>query len=197
MFFINAIVISVIQLIPGSIKIYEKDEVVLEELLSEPFGIALMETSTYETYKNEYSGYIKSVYEYEDFSILYHHSNTYIESLLLVKDDDGAVVDFDEQTFLLIYETSDLRINYWDQNQAHRITRYQHDEQNLPDYFLTDDISLIENRLQGLTTFYMSLYQFVLYLILFGFIYTFMKNDVSYDFKKFKLIKNQWHPSLL
>jgi len=192
MFFINAIVISVIQLIPGSIKIYEKDEVVLEELLSDPFGIALMETSTYETYKNEYSGYIKSVYEYEDFSILYHHSNTYIESLLLVKDDDGAVVDFDEQTFLLIYETSDLRINYWDQNQAHRITRYQHDEQNLPDYFLTDDISLIENRLQGLTTFYMSLYQFVLYLILFGFIYTFMKNDVSYDFKKFKLIKNQW-----
>lgn len=175
MFFINAIVISVIQLIPGSIKIYEKDEVVLEELLSDPFGIALMETSTYETYKNEYSGYIKSVYEYEDFSILYHHSNTYIESLLLVKDDDGAVVDFDEQTFLLIYETSDLRINYWDQNQAHRITRYQHDEQNLPDYFLTDDISLIENRLQGLTTFYISLSICTIFNLIWIYLYIYEK----------------------
>lgn len=192
MFFLNAILISVIQLIPGSVKVFEKDEVILEEIASDPSGIALMDEDVFNLYKAEYLGYVESLWTYNEYSIVYNTANPYIESLLLVKDDAGNVISFDEQAFLLIYDQSEFSINYWDQNQNYAITRYQHDEQTLPSYVLTSDIETIDYQLQNLTTFYMSLYQFVLYLILFGFIYYFLKNDVAYDFNKFKLIKSQW-----
>lgn len=192
MFFLNAILISVIQLIPGSVKVFEKDEVILEEIASDPSGIALMDEDVFNLYKAEYLGYVESLWTYNEYSIVYNTANPYIESLLLVKDDAGNVISFDEQAFLLIYDQSEFSINYWDQNQNYAITRYQHDEQTLPSYVLTSDIETIDYQLQNLTTFYMSLYQFVLYLILFGFIYYFLKNDVAYDFNKFRLIKSQW-----
>lgn len=192
MFFLNAILISVIQLIPGSVKVFEKDEVILEKIASDPSGIALMDEDVFNLYKAEYLGYVESLWTYNEYSIVYNTANPYIESLLLVKDDAGNVISFDEQTFLLIYDQSESSINYWDQNQTYAITRYQHDEQTLPSYVLTNDIETINYQLQNLTTFYMSLYQFVLYLILFGFIYYFLKNDVAYDFNKFKMIKSQW-----
>jgi membrane protease YdiL (CAAX protease family) len=192
MFFLNAVLVSVIQLIPGSIKVYEKDEVILEEIASDPSGIALMDKDIFDLYKEDYKGYVESLWTYNDYSIIYNTANPHIESLLIVKDDAGNIISFDEQTFLLIYDISDQKIDFWDQDQTYEITRYQHDEQTLPTYILTDDITIIDYQLQNLTSFYMSVYQFVLYLILFGFVYYFLKNDVAYDFNKFKLIKNQW-----
>ncbi len=192
MFFLNAVLISFIQLIPGSIKVYEKDEVILEEIASDPSGIALMDEFTFDQYEEAYKGYVESLWTYNNYSIIYNTANPYIESLLLVKDDDGTITGFDEQTFLLIYDISELKIDYWDQNQVYEITRYQHDEQVLPNYILTNDIDIIDYQYQNLTTFYLAFYQFVLYLILFGFVFKFLKNDVVYDFNKFKLIKNQW-----
>jgi uncharacterized protein len=191
MFFLNAVLISALRLIPDSTKVYSKDEIILEEIASDPSGIALMDRYVFIDYKNEFSGYVESLWLYEGYAIVYNTSNPYIEDLLLIKNDQGDALALNEEMFLLIYDNTNLSINYWDSDQTFEITRYQHDEQVYPDFFLTTDIELIDYRYESITSFYMSLYQFVLYAILFGFIFTFLKNDVVYDFNKFKTIKNQ------
>lgn len=192
MFFLNALLISALKLIPDATRVYSKDEVLLEEIASDPSGIALMDRYAFIDYRYEFSGYVESLWLYEDYAIIYNTSNPYIESLLLIKDDQGDPIALDQETFLRIYDASSSSINYWDQEQTYEITRYQHDEQTLPNFFLTNDIEIIDYRFESITSFYMSFYQFVLYAILFGFIFTFLKNDVVYDFNKFKTIKNQW-----
>jgi hypothetical protein len=143
-------------------------------------------------YKDEYTGYADSLYTYQGYEIVYNTANVYIEDLLLIKDDSDVVIGFNEDIFLSIYADDANSITYWDTDKTLEITRYQSDDQVLPVYFITDDVEMIDYTGTSLTPFYQSVYQFLIYIILLALLLRFLKKDLVYDFKKFKLIKNQW-----
>jgi CAAX protease family protein len=192
MFVLNALLLVAFSNIPNAVKTYTKDEIVLENIITDVSGITLMETSIYDQYKEAYNGYADSLYTYQGYDIIYNTANTYIEDLLLVKNDADETIGFNEDTFLSIYADDANVINYWDTEKTLEITRYQTDEQVLPVYFLTDNVEMIDFTGSSLTPFYQSLYQIVLYIILLLLLLRFLMHDLSYDFKLFKLIKNQW-----
>lgn len=192
MFVLNALLLVAVSYIPGAIKEYTQDEIVLENIITDVSGVALIETNTFNMYKDEYNGYADSLYTYNGYEIVYNTANTYIEDLLLIKDDSDVVIGFNEDIFLSIYAANTEILNYWDTDKTLEITRYQSDDQVLPVYFITDDVEMIDYTDTSLTPFYQSVYQFLIYIILLALLLRFLKKDLVYDFKKFKLIKNQW-----
>lgn len=192
MFVLNALLLVAVSSLPGAIKEYTKDEIILENIITDVSGVALIETSTFDMYKLEYNGYADSLYTYQGYEIVYNTANEYIENLLLIKDDADQVIGFNEDVFLSIYATDENLINYWDAEKTLEITRYQSDDQVLPTYFLTTNVELIDSTVPSLTPFYQALYQFVLYAILLALLLRFLKHDLVFDFKRFKLIKNTW-----
>lgn len=192
MFLLGGILIMLFQSIPGAIKTYTKDELILEYVSQDTSGLALMTPTMYDYYDQNYSGYVDSLYTYQGFEIIYNTSNPYIEDLLLITDPNGNVIGFNEQIFLTIYDGTSNQREFWDQSSTLEIVRYQHDEQVLPNFIYTNDIEMIDYEATGITSFYSALYQFTLYAILLAAILVFMKNDVVYDFNQFKTMKNQW-----
>lgn len=192
MFLLGGVIFLMIQGIPEANKTYTKDELILENIAADTSGVGLMTPIMFDTYDQNYSGYIDSLYTYQGYEIIYNTSNPYIEDLLLIKDSQNNVIGFNEQIFLSIYDGTENQINYWDQESTLEINRYQHNEQSLPDFLVTTDINIIENEATGITSFYSALYQFLLYAILLASILVFMKNDIVYDFNQFKTVKNQW-----
>lgn len=192
MFFLNAVLLVLFTMIPSAQKIYEKEELILENIVADTSGIALMDVTTFNMYKNEYVGYAKSLWVYEGYSIVYNSSNLYIDKLLIKRDESGIAFGINEEVLKSIFDGTIYQLNYWDTDETFEITRYQTDEQVLPTYFLTTDYKVIENTGTSLTTFYQSLYQFIIYAVLLGLLLRFLKNDLVYDFNKFKAIKNQW-----
>ncbi len=197
MFVLNALLLVAFQSIPGAIKTYTKDEIVLEELLNDVSGISLMEPAVYEQYRDEYDAYLdvlgtasSGIYEHY---IIYNASNTYVDELLATWNvDHTEVIGFDETIFYSIYADESIGLNYWDADETLEITRYQTDEQTLPSYFLTVDVEFIDYTGSSLAPFYASLYQFLIYLVLILLLLKFLLKDLKYDFKRFKLVKNQW-----
>lgn len=192
MFVLNALLLVAVSNIPGAVKEYTQDEIVLENIITDVSGVALIETNTFSMYKDEYTGYADSLYTYQGYEIVYNTANVYIEDLLLIKDDSDVVIGFNEDIFLSIYSDDANSITYWDTDKTLEITRYQSDDQVLPVYFITDDVEMIDYTGTSLTPFYQSVYQFLIYIILLALLLRFLKKDLVYDFKKFKLIKNQW-----
>lgn len=192
MFVLNALLLVAFSNIPGAVKEYTKDEIVLENIITDVSGVTLMETDTFDMYKEDYNGYADSLYIYQGYNIIYNTANTYIEDLLLVKDNNDTVVGFNEDIFLSIFADDENLINYWDTEKTLEITRYQTDDQVLPTYFLTDNVQIIDYMGSSLSPFYQSFYQFLLYAILLALLLRFLMHDLAYDFKRFKLIKNQW-----
>lgn len=192
MFVLNALLLVAVSNIPGAVKEYTQDEIVLENIITDVSGVALIETNTFSMYKDEYTGYADSLYTYQGYEIVYNTANVYIEDLLLIKDDSDVVIGFNEDIFLSIYADDANSITYWDTDKTLEITRYQSDDQVLPVYFITDDVEMIDYTGTSLTPFYQSVYQFLIYIILLALLLRFLKKDLVYDFKKFKLIKNQW-----
>jgi membrane protease YdiL (CAAX protease family) len=192
MFLLGGVIFLMIQGIPEANKTYTKDELILENIAADTSGVGLMTPIMFDTYDQNYSGYVDALYTYQGYEIIYNTSNPYIEDLLLVKDNQNNVIGINEQVFLSIYDGTENQINYWDQESTLEINRYQHNEQSLPDFLVTTDINMIENEATGITSFYSALYQFALYAILLASILVFMKNDIVYDFNQFKTVKNQW-----
>jgi membrane protease YdiL (CAAX protease family) len=192
MFVLNALLLVAFSNIPNAIKEYTKDEIVLENIIIDVSGIALMETDTYDLYKQAYNGYAESLYTYQGYEIIYNTSNTYIEDLLLIKNDNDDIIGFNEDTFLSIFADDANLVNYWDTEKTLEITRYQTDDQLLPAYFITENVEFIDYTGSSLSPFYQSLYQIVLYVILLLLLLRFLMHDLTYDFKLFKLVKNQW-----
>jgi membrane protease YdiL (CAAX protease family) len=192
MFFLNALLLAAITIIPNSTKEFTKNEIILELIITDVSGVSLMETDEYELYKQDYNGYVDSLIEYQGYEIIYNTANTYIKDLLLETNEITETITLKEDVFKSIYAIDETSINYWDLDQTLEITRYQNDDQSLPSFFLTQDVETVDYTGTNLTTFYRSLYQFVLYAILLALILRFLLHDLMYDFKLFKLIKNQW-----
>ena len=192
MFFLGGVIFLLVQSIPDANKTYTKDELIMEYIASDISGVALMTPTMFDLYDQNYAGYVDSLYSYQGYEIVYNTSNPYISDLLLITDNQGNIIGFNEQIFLSIYDGSANQREYWDQASTLEIVRYQHNEQVLPNFFFTTDIEMIENEATGVTPFYSALYQFVLYAILLAAILVFMKNDVVYDFNQFKTMKSQW-----
>ncbi|BCR35692.1 CPBP family intramembrane glutamic endopeptidase [Mariniplasma anaerobium] len=197
MFVLNALLLVAFSNIPGAIKEYSKDEIVLENLLMDVSGITLMDPDTYTLYEESYSGYLGILGTATDGTlnhlVIFNASNPYIDGLLVTWNYDHTVVTgYNETLFFSIYYNDDTQLNYWDTDETLEITRYQTDDQVLPNYFLTDDIQIIDYTASSLTPFYQSLYQILIYAILLVLLLRFLISDLKYDFKRFKLVKNQW-----
>lgn len=191
MFFLAGLVMVWLKKFPGTQKIYQKDEMVLEYLIEDLSGLALMDTATFEQYEEAYLGYVKSIGTYGTFSIVYHTSNPYIEEVLLIKDANDEMV-FNPNTLETILSDGEDRIAYWDAEKTIAITLYQHDEQVLPPTYLVTPDFMIEDQGVGLTYFWSAFAQFILMGVALVFLFLFLKNDIIYDFKEIKLVRNQW-----
>ncbi|MCK9235458.1 MAG: type II CAAX endopeptidase family protein [Acholeplasmataceae bacterium] len=191
MFFLAGLVMVWLRKIPGTQKIYQKDEMVLEYLIEDLSGLTLMDTATFEQYEDDYLGYVKSIGTYGTLSVVYHTSNPYIEDILLIKDANDELV-FNPVNLEAILSDGEDRLAYWDAEKTIAITLYQHDEQVLPPTYLVSPDYMIEDQGVGLTYFWSAFAQFILMGVALAFLFLFLKNDIVYDFKEIKLIRNQW-----
>lgn len=192
MFFLNAILLAIVMQIPSAQKTFSKAEILLENIAADVSGVTLMDEASFTMYKDDYKGYVTSLGVYDGYHVVYNSSNTYIENLLLEKNEEQETTGINEELLLSIYDGSDSQLNFWDQDQTLKIVRYQTDDQLLPTFFLVSDYKVIDYTGTTLTAFYQSLYQFIIYAILLVVLYRLLKTELVYDFNQFKLIKNQW-----
>lgn len=201
MFVLNALLLVAFQNIPGAVKNFTKDEMVLESLLGDVSGITVIDSDIYDLYKDEYDSYLSllgtisttTLDGTDIYLLLYNNSNPHIDKLLVTWDIDQSVsVGLNEDLYFAIYADAANILNYWDEAETLEITRYQTDEQVLPSFVITSDIEFIDYTGTSLDPFYASLYQLLIYVILILLLLKFLIKDLKYDFKRFKLIKNQW-----
>ncbi|MFA6800482.1 MAG: CPBP family intramembrane glutamic endopeptidase [Acholeplasmataceae bacterium] len=115
------ILASIIQIIflsnEHNIQYYMQDDVVLSDLVNDTNGIAILDTTVYETdYEKNYSNYVDQLGYYDNYSVLVNVNNSFLTNLDDISKQTLATSFIEGTNF------------YWDLNNEYPITIYISDQ---------------------------------------------------------------------
>jgi membrane protease YdiL (CAAX protease family) len=164
---------------------YTEDELVLIEVSSNENGLALLETSIFDLYKDDFSKYILSIATYEGYEVIVHINNDKaIETFYL--DEEATLIN---EVALLAIFSSFGEITWGDDGEI--ILFIAGENQDLPVFF-TANARLIEGPRTELTRLAYSLLNFSIYIVLLPILLVMLKRDLVVDWNNFKQIKPMW-----
>ena len=172
---------------------YNETELIFENIASDLGGIAFMDDETYELYKDQYAGEVKSVAIYEGFHILLNKQNDYYEGLLLITDPDTELIEIREAALINMLSITPT-IKQWATGIPIRI--YDGSSQETPEMLLGKTI-LLTGPVTELKTFTLALLNFAIYILLLPGILYLLKMDIEYDFKESKEQKGQFFVAII
>jgi len=137
------IVASIIQILfisdEDNIHYYTKDEVVLSDLINDTYGLALIETETYdEDLASQYDGYVNEVGVYGSYTMLYNINNNYIINDYTT-DQSAYIVVGDDVVFDIISGS----LAYWSTSDMEKVTIHISDDATILSDILAPSIDLV------------------------------------------------------
>lgn len=192
MFLVAILLFGILSSFDGLKTTYDEHDLVLERLIIEDRGFAVMDGAVYAQKRAEYGRFL-SVLEIDHGHVLiYHRSNAFIEETLYSYDEIEDDVFLDP---LLIEALFSGDIETWGDSGAPVL--YVYGENILLPFDITIEGEGISGPQTTLSRLGLSLLNFLVYVILLPMLIYFMKRDLVEDWSGFKLQKNQWFPIII
>jgi membrane protease YdiL (CAAX protease family) len=179
--FIVGYLLALLVLSIGFSQTYHEDERVFLAVKQDKGGISLVDETLVDTYLESYASYVKVIGSYNNRMIIVNNENPYIESFLLIFDEasDSWMIDVDILN-RIYFLNGDL--NEWKDSYL-RITRYASSSSIIEDQH-EHTIVFIEGKTDLSDDGY-SIVNFLVYLVLFPFVWYFLRRQIKHDLLEF------------
>ncbi|TVP85200.1 MAG: CPBP family intramembrane metalloprotease [Acholeplasmataceae bacterium] len=166
---------------------YDEHDLILEQLIIEDRGFAVMDGDIYDQKRAEYGRFLSTIDLDHDHVLIYHRSNVFIEETLYSYDE------IEEETFLdplLVEALFTGGIDTWGDSGAPVL--YIYGETIVLPFDITIEGESVLGPVTSLSRLGLSVLNFLVYVILLPILIRFLKRDLVEDWSGFKLQKNQW-----
>jgi membrane protease YdiL (CAAX protease family) len=179
MYIIASIIVIVFASLPNFTKTYTEEELVIEAVAQDYYGLATIPESLWQTVStSEYNTQVSNVGTYEGFIVIVNAYNDIYRETFYATDEFGF-----EVFNVGLFEQSAKVTRTWDDGST--MVLYRGDLLPEASIFSVDDPS-IQGPQTMLTADASSLLNFLIYLIMIPGIIYFMKHDILFDYKEAK-----------